>query len=58
MTREEICNEYIRVKATGIFPILHQHPKYNWAFETVLGTAKKEKQQMQFIPAYILNNKE
>lgn len=53
MTREEICNKYIKVKTIGI-PTLHRHPKYDWAFKTVLGTAKKEKHQ--FIPVWVLNN--
>ena len=44
MTIEEICNKYIKVKTTGI-PTLHRHPKYDWAFNTVLGTAKEENQQ-------------
>ena len=56
MTIEEICNKYIKVKTTGI-PMLHQRPKYDWAFKTVLEAAKEENQQLQFIPAYILNNK-
>lgn len=41
MTIEEICNKYIKVKTTRI-PMLHQHPKYDWAFKTVLGDAKKK----------------
>ena len=36
MTIEEICNKYIKVKATGILA-LHQHPKQDWAFKVVLG---------------------
>ena len=36
MTREEICNKYIKVKATGILA-LHQRPKLDWAFKVVLG---------------------
>ena len=36
MTREEICNKYIKVKATGILA-LHQHPKQDWAFKVVSG---------------------
>ena len=36
MTVEEICNKYIKVKATGILA-LHQHPKQDWAFKVVLG---------------------
>ena len=42
MTIKEICNKYIKVKTTGI-PTLHQHPKFDWAFKTVLGTMKKRK---------------
>ena len=57
MIREEICNKYIKVKTKGI-PALHQHPRYDWAFKTVLGAAKEENQQLQFIPTYMLNNKE
>ena len=36
MTREEICNKYIKVKATGILA-LHQRPKLDWAFKVVSG---------------------
>lgn len=36
MTIEEICNKYIKVKATGILA-LHQHPKQDWAFKVVSG---------------------
>ena len=36
MTIEEICNKYIKVKATGILA-LHQHPKQYWAFKVVSG---------------------
>ena len=36
MTVEEICNKYIKVKATGILA-LHQHPKQDWAFKVVSG---------------------
>ena len=36
MTIEEICNKYIKVKATGILA-LHQRPKLDWAFKVVLG---------------------
>lgn len=36
MTIEEICNKYIKVKATGKLA-LHQHPKQDWAFKVVLG---------------------
>ena len=36
MTIEEICNEYIKVKATGILA-LHQRPKLDWAFKVVSG---------------------
>ena len=53
MTREEICNKYIKVKTIGI-PTLHRRPKYDWSFKTVLGTAKKENHQ--FIPVWVLNN--
>ena len=42
MTIEEICNKYIKVKATRILA-LHQRPKYDWAFKIVLGTTKKDK---------------
>ena len=41
MTIEEICNKYIKVKATGILA-LHQRPKLDWAFKVVLGDAKKK----------------
>ena len=36
MTIEEICNKYIKVKATGILA-LHQRPKLDWAFKVVSG---------------------
>lgn len=36
MTIEEICNKYIKVKATGKLA-LHQHPKQDGAFKIVLG---------------------
>ena len=36
MTREEICNKYTKVKATGILA-LHQRPKLDWAFKVVSG---------------------
>ena len=36
MTIEEICNKYIKVKATGILA-LHQRPKLDWAFRVVSG---------------------
>lgn len=50
MTREEISNEYIKVKITGI-PTLHQHPRNDWAYRCALGwTAKK--QELSFKPIY------
>lgn len=50
MTREEISDEYIKVKITGI-PALHQHPRNDWAYRCVLGwTAKK--QELSFKPIY------
>ena len=36
MTKEEICNKYIKVEATGILA-LHQRPKLDWAFKVVSG---------------------
>ena len=36
MTIEEICNKYIKVKATRILA-LHQRPKLDWAFKVVSG---------------------
>ena len=41
ITTEETLNKYIKVKTTGT-PTLHRHSQYDWAFKTVLGTAKKK----------------